>query len=190
MIEHVTHEASHYASQCYAWDVVNEALNDNGTLGSDVFLDVLGEDYIKIAFAAAAAADPTAKLYYNDYNIEYPGPKSTAAQGIVQMLQEAGIRIDGVGLQSHFIAGETPSIDSQVANMKAFTDLGVEVALTELDVRVVLPATEAELAQQSRDYETSVGACMLVEGCIGVTVWDFYDPVSGPGAVAFAVDLC
>jgi len=178
LIEHVYNEASHWAGQCYAWDVVNEALNDNGTYGADVFYDLLGPDYIKIAFAVAAIADPKAKLYYNDYNIEYPGVKATAAQGIVTMLKESGIRIDGVGLQSHFVVGGTPSIDSQIENMKSFTDLGVDVAITELDIRLELPANASNLAQQSVDYETTVGACMQVDGCVGVTVWDFYDPVS------------
>jgi len=180
LIQHVTTEASHWAGNCYAWDVVNEAINDdtNATLRSDIFLDTLGEDYIKIAFAAAAIADPKAKLYYNDYNIEFPGPKATTAQGIVKMLKKAGIRIDGVGLQSHFIVGETPSIDTQIENMRAFTDLGVDVAITELDIRLELPATEANLAQQKLDYETTVGACMQVERCVGITVWDFYDPFS------------
>jgi len=180
LVQHVAGEASHWAGSCYAWDVVNEAINDdvNGTLRSDVFLDILGEDYIKIAFATAAIADPKAKLYYNDYNIEFAGAKSTTAQGIVKMLKEANIRIDGVGLQSHFIVGETPSIDAQISNMRAFTDLDVDVAITELDIRLELPATEANLAQQKLDYETTVGACMQVERCVGITVWDFYDPFS------------
>jgi len=178
LTQHVIREASHWAGQCYAWDVINEALNDNGTYRSDVFYDILGEDYFKIAFAAAAIADPFAKLYYNDYNIESPGPKATAAQGIVKMLKKAGIRIDAVGLQSHFIVGETPSIDAQIANMEAFTALGVEVAQTELDVRLLEPETPENLAQQSLDYASSVGACMQVKGCVGVTVWDFYDPFS------------
>jgi endo-1,4-beta-xylanase len=133
LIQHVTEEARHWAGQCYAWDVLNETLNEDGTYQNDTFLQVLGPDYIKIAFRAAAAADPWAKLYYNDYNIEYPGPKATAAQeNIVKFLQADGIRIDGVGLQSHFIVGETPSLSTQVENMEAFTALGVEVAVTEV----------------------------------------------------------
>jgi endo-1,4-beta-xylanase len=176
--EHVYREASHWAGQCYAWDVVNEGLNDDGTYRSDVFYDTLGDEYFLIAFEEAARADPTAKLYYNDYNIEYPGPKSDAAQRIVKLIQDAGLRIDGVGLQSHFIVGETPTIDQQISNMKAFTDLGVDVAITELDIRLQLPADEQNLAQQSDDYRTTVGACMQVKRCVGVTLWDFYDPVS------------
>lgn len=178
LIQHVTREASHWAGQCYAWDVVNEALNDDGTFRNDTFYNVLGQEYIKIAFEAAAAADPWAKLYYNDYNIEYAGPKSLAAQNnIVKYLKKSGVRIDGVGLQSHFIVGETPSQDDQVANMEAFTNLGVDVAITELDIRLDLPANQSNLAQQSLDYQATVGACLQVKGCVGITVWDFYDPV-------------
>ncbi|KAB5532761.1 glycoside hydrolase superfamily [Coniochaeta sp. 2T2.1] len=176
--QHVYTEASHWKGQCYAWDVVNEGLNEDGTYRSDVFYDILGEEYFKIAFEEAARADPAAKLYYNDYNIEYPGPKSDGAKRIVKLIQDAGLRIDGVGLQSHFIVGQTPSIDAQIANMRGFTDMGVDVAITELDVRLKMPADEQNLAQQSVDYRTSVGACMQVERCVGVTVWDFYDPFS------------
>lgn len=93
----------------------------------------------------------------------------------MKMLQSEGVRIDGVGLQSHFIVGETPGIDEQIGNMRDFVELGVEVAITELDIRLMLPANESSLEQQSRDYETTVGACMQVEECVGITVWDFYE---------------
>ena len=176
--DHVYREASHWKGQCYAWDVVNEALNEDGTYRSDVFYDTLGEDYIRIAFETAALADPAAKLYYNDYNIESPGAKADGARRIVSLVQDAGLRIDGVGLQSHFVVGGTPSMDAQIATMRGYTDMGVEVAITELDIRLELPANETNLAQQSDDYRSTVGACMQVERCVGVTVWDFYDPVS------------
>lgn len=103
------------------------------------------------------------------------------------MLQDVGIKIDGVGLESHFSVGETPTIDQQISNMKSFTDIGIDVAVTELDVRLQLPATVANLAQQSDDYRTTVGACMQVEGCVGITVWDFYDPVSPPLFTSFPI---
>jgi len=170
----------HYKGQCYAWDVVNEALNDDGTYRTDVFYETLGADYINIAFAAAAAADPSAKLYYNDYNIEFAGAKATAAQTIVTNLQSAGLRIDGVGLQGHFIVGETPSQADQEANLNSFIELGVEVAYTEVDVRFSsLPPTAAGLVQQAEDYASTVGACVGVGAkCVGVTVWDFDDAYS------------
>lgn len=158
--------------------VVNEALNDDGTYRSDVFYETLGPDYINIAFAAAAAADPTVKLYYNDYNIESAGAKATAAQAIVKNLQAAGIKIDGVGLQGHFIVGETPSQASQEANLNSFIELGVEVAYTEVDVRFSsLPPTTAGLVQQGNDYASTVGACVAVGAkCVGVTVSDILLP--------------
>lgn len=175
---HVTGEVTHYKGQCYAWDVVNEALNDNGTFRNDVFFSTLGEDYIKIAFEAAAAADPDAKLYYNDFGIENPGVKTTAALNIVKTLKAAGTKIDGVGFQSHFIVGSTPTKATQVANLQSFTALGVEVALTELDIRMKTPSTTAQLTQQSTDYQTTVSACLVVTGCVGITVWDFDDNFS------------
>lgn len=159
---------------------MNEALNDNGTFGNDVFFNIIGEDYIRIAFEAAAAADPDVKLYYNDFGIETAGVKATAALNIVKTLQAAGTKIDGVGFQSHFIVGSTPSKASLVENLNSFTELGVEVALTELDIRMQLPSTTASLAQQSTDYQTTVSACLAVTDCVGITVWDFDDKVSPP----------
>lgn len=176
---HITNEVTHYKGQCYAWDVVNEALNDNGTFRNDIFFRVLGDDYIRIAFETAAAADPGVKLYYNDFNTESPGVKSSAAQAIVKKLKAANVKIDGVGFQAHFVVGGTPSMAAQVANMEAFTALGVEVAITELDIRMTLPATQKLLDQQSVDYQTSTAACVATKGCVGVTVWDFDDKVGG-----------
>lgn len=151
--EHVNRVAGHWKGQCYAWDVVNEALNEDGTYRESVFYNVLGEDFIKLAFRLAAAADPDAKLYYNDYNLESPSPKSEAARGIVRMLQEDGIRIDGIGMQAHLTAGEAPSLDEQIAVIESYAELGVEVALTELDIRIVLPVNETNLAWQKEDYK-------------------------------------
>ena len=98
---HIKTEVTHYKGQCYAWDVVNEALNDNETFGSDIFLDIIGPAYIQIAFETAAAADSNVKLYYNDFGTEFVGPKSTAALNIVKSLKADGVKIDGVGFQSH-----------------------------------------------------------------------------------------
>lgn len=178
---HIKNEVTHYKGQCIQWDVVNEAISDNGdgSLRSNVFLETIGEAYIPIAFAAAAAADPDVKLYYNDYSIENPGAKSTAAQDIVKLVQSYGVKIDGVGLQSHFIVGSTPSLDDQLANMKAFTDLGVDVAITELDIRTDQPNNpSAYETQQATDYETTIKACEQTERCVGVTLWDYTDKYS------------
>jgi endo-1,4-beta-xylanase len=85
----------------------------------------------------------------------------------VKTLQAAGVKIDGVGFQSHFIVGSTPSTAAQVSNLEAFTALGVEVAITELDIRMTLPSTAALLAQQKIDYQTTTSACVAVKVVLG-----------------------
>ncbi|KAG9765983.1 hypothetical protein KCU73_g142, partial [Aureobasidium melanogenum] len=136
-LNHVTNLVEHFGDRCYAWDVVNEALSDSGTGNladnttwrSDIWYNTIGPGYVAVAFKAAEAAVKAkglkVKLYYNDYNIESAGAKSTAAQALVKSLKDAGIQIDGVGLQSHFIVGETPSKAAQMANMQAFAALNL-----------------------------------------------------------------
>ncbi|OCH85719.1 endo-1,4-beta-xylanase C precursor [Obba rivulosa] len=174
---HVSTVVGHYKGQSlsssYSWDVVNEPFNDDGTFRSDVFYDTLGESYISIALIAARAADPNAKLYINDYNIEGTGAKSTAMQNLVTSLKSQGVPIDGVGIESHLIVGEVPTTMQE--NLEAITALGVEVAITELDIRMTLPETAALLDQQKTDYQTVISACMAVEKCVGMTVWDYTD---------------
>ncbi|KAF2160748.1 glycoside hydrolase family 10 protein [Zasmidium cellare ATCC 36951] len=165
-------------------DVVNEAFADSpsGSYASNIWYDTIGPEYVALAFKTAADVvrerKLKVKLYYNDYNIEFPGAKATAAQELVRELQRRGIRIDGVGLESHFIAGSTPSQADQEANMNAFAALNVDIAVTELDVRVTLPPTLAVQEQQVKDYYSTVAACVNVRRCIGVTVWDFVDTYS------------
>ena len=160
-----------------------EVFNDDGTFRQDVFFNSSGSRFIPAAFHAARRADPHAKLYANDFNIEGPGAKATAYQNLIKTLKREGVPIDGIGFQSHFIVGELPPNITE--NMEAFTKLGVEVAITELDIRMTLPATPELLAQQKKDYETVIAACNAVKGCIGVTVWDFTDKFSWvPGTFA------
>lgn len=191
---HITSEVEHYKGQCYAWDVVNEAISDagDGSLRDNVFYKTIGEYYLPIAFAAAAAADPDAKLYYNDYSIEFSGAKTTAALGIVDLIQGAGVKIDGVGLQGHFIVGSTPSAKDLAGVLEQYTAKGVEVAYTELDVRhSSVPAGDAAVQQQATDYTSVVSACLQVDGCVGVTVWDFYDKFSWvPSTFSGAGEAC
>lgn len=95
---------------------------------------------------------------------------------LVQELQSQGTPIDGVGFQCHFIVGEVPTGFQQ--NLETFTALGIEVAITELDIRMTLPSTPELLQQQKEDYDTVISACQAVEGCIGVTIWDYTDKYS------------
>ncbi|KAK4163916.1 glycoside hydrolase superfamily [Cladorrhinum sp. PSN259] len=178
IVSHVTRVANAWKGQCYAWDVVNEALNEDGTYRESVFYKVLGEEYLTLAFKTAAKVDPKAKLYYNDYNLEWPSAKTEGAQRIVRLLQKNRIRIDGIGLQAHLVAEAPPTLDQHIDAIRGFAKLGVEVALTELDIRLHTPANATNLAQQKQAYKNVVGACVQVKGCIGVTIWDFYDPFS------------
>ncbi|KIK63548.1 glycoside hydrolase family 10 protein [Collybiopsis luxurians FD-317 M1] len=170
---------SHYAgeiSSSYAWDVINEPFNDDGTWRSDVFFNTLGESFVPIALQAARAADPKAKLYINDYNIEFAGPKATAMMSLIQTLKSTNVPVDGVGLQCHFIVGEVPTDLETI--LQEFVALDVEVAITELDIRMTLPETDALLAQQKTDYQNVIAACKAVAGCVGITIWDYTDKYS------------
>lgn len=189
---HIASEVGHYKGQCYSWDVVNEALADDGTYRTSVFYNTMGTSYIPLAFSAAAAADPDAKLYYNDYNIEYSGSKATAAVNLIKMVQAAGAKIDGVGLQGHFIVGSTPSTSTLTSQLNTYVALGLEAAYTEVDVRFSsIPPTTAGLAQQATDYGSVTSACLAVDGCVGITIWDFDDAYSWiPSTFSGQGDAC
>jgi endo-1,4-beta-xylanase len=169
METHITTEATHYKGECYAWDVVNEPFNGDGSFVSDPFFNAMGSGYIADALRTAHAADPNAKLYLNDYNIEGMNAKSNAMFSLAQSLLAQGVPLNGIGFESHFILGQIPS-DMQ-ANMQRFANLGLDVAVTELDDRITLPATSANLTQQATDFSTVVKDCLGVSRCVGVTQW-------------------
>lgn len=173
---HISVVAGRYAGQVRAWDVVNEPFDEDGTFRSGLWLDTLGPAYIADALRAARAADPGARLYINDYNVEGIGPKSDALLRLVQSLRASGVPIDGVGMQAHLILGQVPA--SMQQNIRRFVDAGFEVAITELDVRMELPSTPEKLARQAADYGAVADACLAVRGCVGLTVWDFTDRYS------------
>ncbi|KAI0787506.1 endo-1,4-B-xylanase A [Fomes fomentarius] len=173
---HCSTLVSRYKGEVYSWDVVNEPFNDDGTWRQDVFFNTLSTSYVAIALQAARAADPNAKLYINDYNIEQTGAKATAMLNLVKQLLADGVPLDGVGFQCHFIVGAVPTSFQTV--LEQFTALGLEVAITELDIRTNTPASQASLQQQQKDYQAVVQACMNVKGCVGITIWDFTDKYS------------
>jgi endo-1,4-beta-xylanase len=134
-LNHITKVASRYDGKVYSWDVVNEALNEDGTLRKSIFLDKLGDDYIVEAFRQTQKASPHSKLYYNDYNIEQP-KKRAGAIAIIKKIQAAGVRIDGVGIQGHWKAGNVPIADIE-ESIKEYSALGIDVMFTELDLSVL-----------------------------------------------------
>ena len=173
---HIDTEVGRYKGKVYAWDVVNEAFNDDGSMRSSLWQDKLGTVYIANALKWAHAADPAAKLYINDYSIEAAGAKSDALYALAKRLLAQGVPLNGIGFQSHFVVGQVPP--TMKANLKRFSDLGLEVSVTELDIRIPLPASSAELAQQSADYKTASENCLGVAHCAGVTVWGLTDKYS------------
>ncbi|GAB2844842.1 endo-1,4-beta-xylanase [Actinoallomurus bryophytorum] len=173
MESHITTEATHYRGKLYAWDVVNEPFNEDGTLRHDVFYNAMGTNYIADALRTAHAADPDAKLYLNDYNIEGQNAKSNGMYSLAQSLLSQGVPLNGIGLESHFIVGQVPS--SLQANMQRFVALGLDVAVTELDDRIQLPASSSALQQQATDYGNVVKACLAVSRCVGVSQWGVDD---------------
>src|SRR3569833_132030 len=173
MESHITTEATHYRGKLYVWDVVNEPFNEDGTLRHDVFYNAMGTNYIAVVLRTAHAADPNAKLYLNDYNIEGQNAKSNGMYSLAQSLLSQGVPLDGIGLESHFIVGQVPS--SLQANMQRIAALGLDVAVTELDDRIQLPASNSTLQQQATDYGNVVKACLAVSRCVGGSQWGVDD---------------
>jgi endo-1,4-beta-xylanase len=135
MRDHIFTVMGRYRGRIHAWDVVNEAIAQDGQLRKCKWLDIIGEDYIRKAFEFASQADPAAELYYNDYDLE----KQSKCEGVIRLirgLQEKGIRVDGVGTQGHWFL-DSPSLDEIEASIVALSELGIKVMVTELDISVL-----------------------------------------------------
>jgi endo-1,4-beta-xylanase len=137
MRDHILTVAGRYKGRIKGWDVVNEALNEDGTLRQSPWMKIVGEDYIEKAFLYAHEADPQAELYYNDYSVENEA-KRRGAVDLIRKLKAKGIPVAGIGLQGHNDL-EFPGVEQQEATIAAFAKLGVKVMITELDLDV-LPA--------------------------------------------------
>jgi len=135
MRDHIQTVVGRYKGRIQSWDVVNEALNEDGSLRQSPWLKIIGEDYIAKAFEFAHEADPQAQLTYNDYNLENE-PKRKGAIALIAKLKSQGVPITSVGLQGH-ITLTSPSLEEEDATIAAFSKIGVKVAITELDVDVL-----------------------------------------------------
>lgn len=173
---HIDSVAGRYKGKVLEWDVVNEAVADDGTgLRNSFWLQRVGADYIDSAFAWAHRADPAAKLFYNDYGAEGSGAKSERVFALVKGLKERGIPIHGVGMQCHFESGRAFSTTAIAANMKRIAALGLKVSITELDFRVRIPADSAALATQKDNYAQLMRTCLAEPACGAFLTWGFTD---------------
>jgi endo-1,4-beta-xylanase len=139
MRDHIHTVVGRYQGRIKGWDVINEALNEDGTLRRTPWLEIIGEDYLVKAYQFAREADPAVELYYNDYSVEN-APKRNGAVALIQRLQAAGVRVAAIGLQGHNRL-DWPSVAQQDSTIAAFAALGVKVMITELDVDVLPRAT-------------------------------------------------
>ena len=134
MRDHIQTVVGRYKGRIHGWDVVNEALNEDGTLRRSPWYNIIGEDYIALAFQFAHEADPDAELYYNDFTLENPSKRDGAVR-LVKSLLDQGIRVDAIGSQGHH-GMDSPSTELQEQAIQAFGQLGVKVHITELDVYI------------------------------------------------------
>ena len=179
MRDHIYTVVGRYRGRIPIWDVVNEAI-DGGDYRDTPLYRMIGEDYVELAFQFAHEADPDALLFYNDYGAEGMNNKSHAIYDMVSDFVDRGIPIHGVGLQTHLTVGDTEpgnwlrqSILRQ--NMERIVALGLEVQITEMEVRHDGPGDEEIFSRQAADYQRVLEVCLDIEGCTAFIVWGVSD---------------
>jgi endo-1,4-beta-xylanase len=153
--DHIQTVVGRYRGRVKGWDVVNEAVDEDGTLRKTPWLTILGEEYIVRAFEFAHEADPAAELYYNDYSVEN-APKRNGVIALIRKLQAAGVPVAAVGLQGHNKM-TWPTVAQQDSTLAAFAALGVKVNITELDIDVLPAATRSQTAEVTLSAAPAAG---------------------------------
>lgn len=141
MKQHISTMVGRYKGRIDGWDVVNEAIMEDGSYRNSQFYQIMGEEFIPWAFQCAHEADPDVELYYNDYNMHEPGKRETVVR-LIRDLKARGLRIDAVGMQSH-VGMEYPDFDEYKASMEAYIAEGVQVAITEWDMSALPSITRS-----------------------------------------------
>jgi endo-1,4-beta-xylanase len=190
--EHIARLTKHYAGQVFAWDVVNEALDENGNVRDSIWYNHpgigsagKGTAYIEQAFRWAHQADPHALLFYNEAEGEGMNRKSDAIYAMVKDFKRRGVPIDGVGLQMH-VPALSLDIAAVEANIARLTALGVQIHITELDVSLPVDSGGAvgteDLNRQASICRDIVRACLNKPGCTAIQTWGFTDKYSWIGS--------
>jgi len=181
---HIRTVVSRYKGRVDMWDVANEIFNEDGTFRKTLWYNTFGTDVYRWALTWAHEEDPDALLFINDYNFEYVGAKTDAARAFFQTLIDEGYPLGAVGAQAHLVVGSV-SESAITDNFKKFTGLGLELYLTELDIRFDLGRgndignyTASQVGQLNLDYYSITKACLNVDHCLGITVWEYTDKYS------------
>lgn len=181
MRQHIDTVVGHYRGQLAVWDVVNEAVAEDGnSLRNTVWLQKIGKEYIEMAFRFAHEVDPKARLFYNDYGGEELGKKSDTIYELVKDLRQRNVPIDGVGLQMHVSIKNPPNPEKVAANIKRLNQLGMEVHVTEMDVKISdgIGTLSERLAAQAAVYRNMMQVCLSAQNCKGFSVWGVNDRYS------------
>ena len=181
---YITALVSHFRGRVAEWDVVNEATTSEGRLTSNIWLQVIGPEYIARALKWAHAADPRARLLLNDGG-EAPGAKPSGILRLARGLRRGGAPLDRIGIETHTTVGIAPSEDALRKVMTAYARIGLQTEITEMDVIDRGPAPAA----QAHAYQAAARACAATPSCVRFTVWGVADPWSWRGADAHALLL-
>jgi len=177
MKEHIFTVVAHCRGQVNIWDVVNEAVGDDGKMRNTLWYREIGPDYLDWAFRWAHEANPQAHLFYNDYAAEGLNPKSNAIYTLVKSMLQRGIPLYGVGLQMHTSILNAPVEQDVIANMQRLAALGLKVQITEMDVQIqgaTRPMAQ-RLAVQAQTYHDMLNVCLVVKACEAFVMWGFTD---------------
>jgi endo-1,4-beta-xylanase len=180
--DHINTVLAHYSSKLYAWDVVNEAFEDDGSMRHTVWYDqpgigsAAGTSYIEQALRWARAADPKAKLFYNDYDAEEINKKSDAIYAMAKDFRKRGVPLDGIGFQTHITLkfDDPAKLASYKRNLQRFADLGLELHMTEIDIRLS-DSSPASLTAQAKLYGEITNLCVEQPSCRLLQTWGFTD---------------
>lgn len=196
--DHIETVAGRYRGRIWAWDVVNEAVeaNEDGFRRDSFWYRTIGPEYVQMAFEMARNADPDAILYYNDFDNEGMNSRSNAVYRLLSDLTRRGAPVDGVGWQMHVPAGFRIKKQHR-ENARRLGALGLELSITELDVRIRMPAAPDAYAKQAATYREVTGFCLSEPACRSLVTWGFTDrhswiPAFFPGegdALLFDYDL-
>jgi endo-1,4-beta-xylanase len=178
--EYIQTVVGRYRGQVIAWDVLNEAVNRDGSLRDTLWLRHIGPEYIDLAFRWAHEADPQARLFYSDYAAEDLGQKSNAIYTLVTGLVQRGVPINGVGFQTHIILTDPLLLEARAKNINRLGELGLEVQFTEVDVRIQDRTRRREdlFAEQARIYGDIFQLCQRAQNCTAFITWGFTDRYS------------